>query len=343
MWLLKGKTILLTGGTGSFGRAFAKIILSEYPDIKELIIFSRNEQLQHQMGIKFPKSQFPQIRFMIGDVRDSKRVLYACGGVDIVVHAAAMIHVPIAEENPLECIKTNIDGAVNVIKAAQFHSIKKVIALSTDKSCMPSNLYGATKMISDKLFLNASNNSSHEKTLFSIVRYGNVLGAVGSVIPFFMKTKKNGKLSITDARMTRFTISPTEAVNTVLFSLKHGSGGEVFVPKLKSYRITDVAKAISANAKIEAVGIRPGEKLHETLVSEFESCYTWDIGDYYLVIPALRDQKRSMLLKNEHSKKVMERFVYQSQTNTEWETVDSLKAKIQNIMNVFFLNDEGVN
>ena len=327
MLSLKGKTILLTGGTGSFGHAFTKIILSKYSDIKELIIFSRNGQLQHQMALSFPKSQFPQMRFIIGDVRDCKRVLYACKGVDIIIHSAAMIHVPIAEENPLECIKTNIEGAVNVIEAARFYSIPKIIALSTDKSCMPSSLYGATKMISDKLFLNA-NNSSPKEISFSIVRYGNVLGAIGSVVPYFIQMKNNGKLNITDTRMTRFTISSAQAVNTVLFSLEYGSGGEIFVPKLKSYHIDDVAKAISPESKIETVGIRLGEKLHEVLITEPESYYTWDIGDYYLVIPELKSQKRSMLLKNGYSKKVPEGFTYQSQTNTEWETVQSLKDQI---------------
>ena len=326
---LKGKTILLTGGTGSFGQAFTRIILRQYPDIKELIVFSRNEQLQHQMAIEFPKFQFPQIRFLIGDIRDSKQVLHACKGVDIIVHAAAMIHVPIAEENPLECIKTNIYGAVNLIEAAQYYSTQKVVALSTDKSCMPSNLYGATKMISDKLFLHAGNSCSTGETSFSIVRYGNVLGSVGSVVPFFIKSKKAGVLSITDTRMTRFTISPTEAVKTVLFSLEHGSGGEIIVPKLKSYLITNVAKAISPDSKIKAIGIRPGEKLHETLVSESESYYTWDIGNHYLIIPSLTDQEKSNLLKNEHSKKVPEGFIYQSKTNTEWETVESLKIQIE--------------
>ena len=255
---LNNKSILITGGTGSFGKAFTRIILSRYPNVKRLAILSRDEQKHFQMGIEYPESKYPALRYFVGDVRDRKRMFRAFEGVDVVIHAAAMKHVHIAEYNPMECVNTNILGAENVIDAALACGVKDVVALSTDKAAAPINLYGATKLASDKLFVAANNIRGSRDIKFSVVRYGNVMGSNGSVMPFFMKKKQEGVIPITDPRMTRFNISLDDGVEMVMNALENASGGEIFVPKIPSYKITDVAEAIAPECKQEIVGIRAG-------------------------------------------------------------------------------------
>jgi len=272
---LNDKSILITGGTGSLGKALTAHIFKEYPDIKKLVIFSRDEQKQFEMAQDYPSSQYPQLRFFIGDVRDEARVKRALKGIEYVIHAAAMKHVPIAEYNPMECVKTNIMGAENIINASLETSVERVVALSTDKAAAPINLYGATKLASDKLFVAANNITGWNPIKFSVVRYGNVMGSNGSVIPFFLKKKKEGLLPITDPSMTRFNISLQGGVDMVMHALAHAWGGEIFVPKIPSYKITDIAEAIGPECEKPVVGIRPGEKIHEEMITDSDSYYTY--------------------------------------------------------------------
>src|SRR5680860_653382 len=260
-----GKNILITGGTGSFGNKFVEIILNEYPGVTRMVVYSRDELKQYEMAQRFPAADYPQLRYFIGDVRDKDRLWRAMEGIDTVVHAAALKHVPVAEYNPFEAVKTNILGAQNVIEVAIDRGVHRVVALSTDKAAAPINLYGATKLCSDKLFVAANNFKGRHDIRFAVVRYGNVMGSRGSVIPFFLKQRHNGSLPITDERMTRFNITLEEGVRLVLFALEGMRGGEIYVPKIPSYRIPDIAEAVAPNAEIELVGIRPGEKLHEEL------------------------------------------------------------------------------
>jgi UDP-N-acetylglucosamine 4,6-dehydratase (inverting) len=327
--MLKNKTVLITGGTGSLGKALTFHIFKNHPNIKKLIIFSRDEQKQFQMAQEFPENQYPQIRFFLGDVRDKQRLIRAFQGVDIVIHAAAMKHVHLAEYNPDECIKTNIGGAQNIIHAALQTSVSNVVALSTDKACAPINLYGATKLTSDKLFVAANNIKGVNPIKFSVVRYGNVMGSNGSVIPFFLKKKSEGKLPITDAAMTRFNISLQGGVDMVMHALEHAWGGEIFIPKIPSYRILDVAKAIAPDTKVEIVGIRPGEKIHEEMITASDSFYTYDLGKYYTILPSVPNFKINDFITSFGAKKVQEGFNYDSGTNTEWETVESLRTLIK--------------
>jgi UDP-N-acetylglucosamine 4,6-dehydratase len=323
------KSILITGGTGSLGQALVKYILKNRGDeFSKIIVFSRDEQKQYQMALEFPEDKFPQMRFFIGDVRDLSRLLMAMRGVDYVIHAAAMKHVPIAEYNPLECIKTNINGAENVINAALQAGVKKVVALSTDKACAPINLYGATKLVSDKLFVAANNITGFNPIIFSVVRYGNVMGSNGSVIPYFLKKKKHGVLPITDLKMTRFNISLEGGVAMVMHALDNAWGGEIFIPKIPSYKITDVADAICINSEKPIVGIRPGEKIHEEMITSSDSYYTWDLGKYYTILPATHKWNLEEFVNHFKAKKVMEGFTYNSGQNTEWESVDSLRELI---------------
>jgi UDP-N-acetylglucosamine 4,6-dehydratase (inverting) len=326
---LSKKTILITGGTGSLGQALCRHILRVHPEVHKLIIFSRDEQKQFQMAQEFPIEKFPQIRFFIGDVRDSNRLVRAFESVDYVIHAAAMKHVHIAEYNPEECVKTNIDGARNVINACLMTKVSRVIALSTDKACAPINLYGATKLASDKLFIAANNITGFNPILFSVVRYGNVMGSNGSVIPYFLQKKKDGVLPITDPSMTRFNISLQGGVDMVMHALETAWGGEIFVPKIPSYRIMDVAEAIGPECEKPIVGIRPGEKIHEEMISVSDSFYTWDVGKYYVILPSVTKWNLEEFTRQFNAKRVPEGFRYHSGENNEWESITSLRKLIK--------------
>lgn len=327
--MLNGKTVLITGGTGSFGKKFIETILERYPDVKKIIIYSRDELKQFEIKQKYPHTQYPQLRFFIGDVRDRNRIIQACEGVDVIIHAAAIKQVDTAEYNPTECIRTNIDGAENVIQAALSCGVKDVVALSTDKACAPINLYGATKLASDKLFAAANNIRGSKDIRFSVVRYGNVMGSRGSVIPFFLEKKEGGVLPITHEEMTRFNISLQDGVNMVMYALEHHLGGEIFIPKIPSYKILDIATAIAPECKTEVVGIRPGEKLHEEMITDTDSLNTIDLGAYYAILPSVSFMyAESDFLKHHKADKVPFGFKYNSGTNTEWESVESLRALI---------------
>ena len=331
---LNNKSILITGGTGSFGKMFTKLILERNPNVKRLVIFSRDEQKHFQMAQKFSEDEYPQIRYFIGDVRDEKRLESAFEDIDIVIHAAAMKHVHLAEYNPMECVKTNINGAENVINAALRSGVQNVVALSTDKAAAPINLYGATKLASDKLFIAANNIKGKKDIKFSVVRYGNVMGSNGSVMPFFLNKKKSGAdyLPITDDKMTRFNISLEDGCEMVFYAIENAWGGEVFVPKIPSYRIPDVAVAIAPELEHKIVGIRPGEKLHEEMITSSDSYNTVDLGKYYAILP----QKSPYLQfsKEEYKKAfngidVPDGFAYDSNNNTKWETIESLRELVK--------------
>jgi len=323
------KTLMITGGTGSLGKALTKHILFNFKNIKKLIIFSRDEQKQFLMSQEFPIDKFPQIRYFIGDVRDYERLKRALTGVDFVIHAAAMKHVHIAEYNPDECIKTNVGGAQNLINACLNTSVSRVVALSTDKACAPINLYGATKLTSDKLFIAANNIKGNQDIKFSVVRYGNVMGSNGSVIPFFMDKKKNGVLPITDPRMTRFNISLQGGVDMVLYALENAWGGELFVPKIPSYKILDVAEAIAPECKKEIIGIRPGEKIHEEMITYSDSFSTYDIGNYFVVLPQITTWNLIEFINFYNAIKVKEGFNYNSENNSEWLSIDAIRSLIK--------------
>ena len=286
--------LLITGGTGSFGKAFISRVLKEYPDIRRLVIYSRDELKQWELQQRFPADKYPQLRFFLGDVRDQNRLRRALEGVDTVVHAAALKQVPAAEYNPIEFVKTNVLGAENVIQACIDTTVERVVALSTDKAAAPINLYGATKLCSDKLFVAANNIKGSRDLTFSVVRYGNVMGSRGSVIPFFMEKAKSGVLPITDEKMTRFNISLQQGVDMVIWALVNALGGEVFVPKIPSYRITDVAEAIGPNCKKPIIGIRPGEKIHEEMITSSDSFTTIDLGEYYAILQVMVGQENAM-------------------------------------------------
>jgi UDP-N-acetylglucosamine 4,6-dehydratase/5-epimerase len=326
---LKDKSILITGGTGSLGKALTAHIFENHPEVKKVVIFSRDEQKQFEMAQEYPAFEFPQIRFYIGDVRDEARVKRALKGIDYVIHAAAMKHVPIAEYNPMECVKTNIMGAENIINACLETDVTRVVALSTDKAAAPINLYGATKLASDKLFVAANNITGWNPIKFSVVRYGNVMGSNGSVIPFFLKKKKEGVLPITDPTMTRFNISLKGGVDMVMHALENAWGGEIFVPKIPSYKIIDIAEAIGPDCEKPVVGIRPGEKIHEEMITSSDSYYTYDLGKYYTILPATHKWKKEDFIKEFNAVKVRPGFQYNSGENEEWETVEDLRSLIQ--------------
>lgn len=326
---LTDKSILITGGTGSLGKALTRYILKTHSEVKKLVIFSRDEQKQFQMAQEFPTHEYPQIRYFIGDIRDYDRVKRALKGINFVIHAAAMKHVPIAEYNPMECVKTNIMGAENIINACLETGVERVVALSTDKAAAPINLYGATKLASDKLFVAANNITGWNPIKFSVVRYGNVMGSNGSVIPFFINKKKEGVLPITDPEMTRFNISLQGGVDMVMHALEHAWGGEIFVPKIPSYKITDVAEAIAPEAEHRIVGIRPGEKMHEEMITSSDSFYTWDLGTYYAILPATHRWDLEEFVSNFSAKKVEAGFCYNSGDNDSWDSVETLRTLIQ--------------
>lgn len=326
---LNGKSILVTGGTGSFGKKFVQTVLNRWPEIKRLVVFSRDELKQFEMSQQFPKSKYDGIRFFIGDIRDAERFKRACEGIEIIIHAAALKQVPAAEYNPMEFIKTNIIGAENIINAALDMGVKHVVALSTDKAASPINLYGATKLCSDKLFISANNIKGKRDISFSVVRYGNVMGSRGSVIPFFIEHRKQGYLPITHPEMTRFNITLEEGVNLVLLALEKAIGSEIFVPKIPSYRILDVAEAIAPNVEKKIVGIRPGEKIHEEMITEHDSFSTLDAGSYYIILPVLSESEIEQFALKHGAIRVERGFKYNSGTNTQWLTVDEIRHLIK--------------
>ena len=326
---LNGKSILITGGTGSFGKMFTKLILERNPDVKRLVILSRDEQKHFNMAMDFPETKYPAMRYFIGDVRDKDRLERAFEGIDIVIHAAAMKHVHLAEYNPSECIKTNINGAENVIAAAIKCGVKDVVALSTDKACAPINLYGATKLTSDKLFIAANNIKGSRNIKFSVVRYGNVMGSNGSVMPFFLKKRKDGVLPITDKKMTRFNISLEDGCQMVFDAIEKAWGGELFVPKIPSYKIVDVATAIGPDCRQDEVGIRPGEKLHEEMITVSDAINTYDIGKYYAILPQKTIFQREKFINHFNAKLVDSNFSYNSGDNKVWETIESLRKLVK--------------
>jgi UDP-N-acetylglucosamine 4,6-dehydratase (inverting) len=323
------QSILITGGTGSFGKAFVRSVLDHCPKVKRLVVFSRDELKQFEMQQEFPESKYPALRFFIGDVRDQNRLRRALEGIDTVVHAAALKQVPAAEYNPFEFIQTNIMGAQNLIEACLDTQVKRVVALSTDKAAAPINLYGATKLCSDKLFIAANNFKGPRDLRFSVVRYGNVMGSRGSVIPYFLEKAKSGVLPITDPEMTRFNISLEEGVEMVFWALENGLGGEILVPKIASYRIQDVAKAIAPSCRQEIVGIRPGEKLHEEMITCSDSPNTLDLGEYFAILGSGAQKQREQYLGKRGAKKMPNGFAYESGTNENFLSIEQIRALIR--------------
>ncbi|MBD1872961.1 UDP-N-acetylglucosamine 4,6-dehydratase (inverting) [Nodosilinea sp. FACHB-131] len=336
MKITEDTSILVTGGTGSFGKKFVDTILKKFPSIKRLVIYSRDELKQFEMAQVFPPSKYPGIRYFIGDVRDQQRLIRAFERIDIVIHAAALKQVPTAEYNPMECIRTNVLGAENVIEASLSTQVKKVVALSTDKAAAPINLYGATKLCSDKLFIAANNIKGIRELSFSVVRYGNVMGSRGSVIPFFLDKRKEGVLPITDPTMTRFNISLEEGVDMVLWAIKHGWGGEIFVPRIPSYLITDVAKAIGPDCDYPVVGIRPGEKIHEEMITTSDSYTTVDLGHYYAILPIQGAYSIEEYCKKMDAKPVEPGFSYNSGQNEKFLSVEELQNLIKSHVDPHF-------
>lgn len=329
--MLNKKSILVTGGTGSFGKKFIRTVFQRYPDIKRVVVYSRDELKQFEMQQEFPIEQYPQIRFFIGDVRDKDRLSRALEGINTVIHAAALKQVPAAEYNPFEAIKTNIMGAQNVIEAAIDKGVQKVVALSTDKAAAPINLYGATKLASDKLFTAANNYRGNHDITFSVVRYGNVMGSRGSVIPFFQQHKAKGFLPITHKDMTRFNITLEEGVELVFFALANMWGGEIFVPKIPSYRIMDVAEAVAPGIETRVVGIRPGEKLHEEMITETDALSTIEFDKYFVILPSFKPAwSVEEFVKHFKGKPCKMGFRYNSGENSEWLSATQLRELIAN-------------
>jgi UDP-N-acetylglucosamine 4,6-dehydratase/5-epimerase len=324
--MLDGKVVLVTGGTGSFGQKFVETVLERYQP-ERLIVFSRDELKQYQMAERFPDRDFPCMRYFIGDVRDKDRLYRAFDGVEIVVHAAALKQVPACEYNPIEAIRTNVLGAANIVDAAIDRNVEKVVALSTDKAANPANLYGATKLCSDKLFTAAASYAGNHRTRFAVVRYGNVVGSRGSVIPFFMKMRESGTLPITDPRMTRFWITLDQGVRFVLESLGRMQGGEIFVPKIPSMNIMDMARAIAPDCQTEMIGIRPGEKLHEVMVPADDAHNTIEFDDHFVILPSFRRSVAEGYSLN-GGRRCVDDFRYSSETNTEWLSVEQLQEML---------------
>ena len=330
---MNGKSILITGGTGSFGQKFVETVFDAYPQVERVVIFSRDELKQFEMEQRFPKQEFEQIRFFLGDVRDKDRIMRALEGIDIVIHAAALKQVPAAEYNPFEVIKTNILGAQNVIEACFDLGIEKVVALSTDKAAAPINLYGATKLCSDKLFVAANNMKGKRNIKLSVVRYGNVLGSRGSVIPYFLKMRKEGRpIPITDKRMTRFSITVDEGVNFVVKILGRMHGGEIFIPKIPSIRIVDLAEAIAPGSPLEIIGMRPGEKIDEEMITETDGPNTLEFEDYYTILPSLDFLDTRTLQKSFNAEKCPAGFKYNSGNNDKWLDVQQIRTLVESYL-----------
>lgn len=334
--MFNNKSILITGGTGSFGKKFTNYILTNYKP-KRLVIFSRDELKQHEMNSIYSKSKYSNLRFFIGDVRDFQRLRFALRDIDFVIHAAALKQVPAAEYNPMECVKTNVHGAENLINACFENNVKRVIALSTDKAASPINLYGASKLVSDKFFIAANNISGMSKTKFSVVRYGNVIGSRGSVAEKYREIikNKNNHLPITHKDMTRFWISLDQAVKFVDNSFKRMKGGEIFVPKIPSIKIVDLAKAMAPNLKIKIIGIRPGEKIHEVMLNNEDSRLSLEFKDHFVIMPTIlfKDRSNSFLINNlkEKGKRVKKYFSYNSETNNTFLNIKEIRESIKNI------------
>jgi UDP-N-acetylglucosamine 4,6-dehydratase len=327
--MLNDSSILITGGTGSFGKAFVKTVLMRFPRIRRLVVFSRDELKQFEMSQEFSDSEHKGLRYFLGDIRDYSRLREALEGIDTVVHAAALKQVPAAEYNPFEFIKTNVIGAENLIQACLDRGVKRVVALSTDKAAAPINLYGATKLCSDKLFTAANNIRGNRDIRLSVVRYGNVMGSRGSVIPFFLERKKTGILPITDPAMTRFNISLQEGVDMVLWALENALGGEIFVPKIPSYRITDVANAIGPECEHSVVGVRPGEKIHEEMITASDSFNTVDLGQYFAILPQSGKVTKPKHDQLQNPIPVSPGFTYNSGSNPEFLTVEKIRQLIR--------------
>lgn len=326
---LNNKSVLVTGGTGSFGNHFVRTVLEKFPKIHRLIIYSRDENKQYRMAQIFPEAKYPAMRYFIGDVRDGPRLKRACEGVDVIIHAAAMKHVPIAEYNPMECIKTNVFGAQNVIEAALACEVEKVVALSTDKAAAPVNLYGATKLCSDKLFIAANGIKGSRSVKFSVVRYGNVVGSRGSVVPFFLSKRHEKELPITHEDMTRFSISLEDGVKLVMHALESAWGGEIFISKLPSYRIVDVAKAVNPKVELNFIGIRPGEKLHEEMVTVADAFRTVELEDHFVICPDTLGFSMEQYCEEFNGKKVASTFSYSSGANPHFLTVEEIRREIK--------------
>ena len=337
MYLKSTNSLLITGGTGSFGKAFLSRILDLYPNIPRIVIYSRDELKQWELSQQFPSSKYPQLRFFLGDIRDLPRLEMALQGIDVVVHAAALKQVPAAEYNPIEFIKTNVLGAQNLIEACIKNKVKKLIALSTDKAVAPANLYGATKLCSDKLFIAANNIVGKLDLRFSVVRYGNVLGSRGSVIPYFIKQSKEGLIPITDKRMTRFNITLKEGVDLVISTIENSFGGEIIVPKIPSYKILDLAEAIGPNCQKVFVGIRPGEKIHEEMITSSDSLNTFELDDKYIILPSDQNFRKEYESKSIILKSVKEGFSYNSGLNEEFLTIEKIRKLITSNLDFNFI------
>jgi len=325
--MLNNKTILITGGTGSFGKAFVKYIFNQYPKIKKVIIFSRDEQKQHLMASEFSSKEYP-IKYLLGDVRDAQRLSEVSRGVDIIIHAAAMKHVPASEQNPMECVKTNILGSQNIINAAILNNVEQIVALSTDKAASPINVYGASKLLLEKLFIFANNENPNIRC--SVVRYGNIFGSKGSVVPFFLEQQKNGFLPITSEKMTRFSITLQESIDLVMYALQNGWGGEIIVPIAPSYRLLDVAKAIAPDIEHRIVGIRKGEKMYEIMVTQEESFDTVRRDNYYIICPSDGEWNRDDYIVKTGAVALGDGFEYDSQSNKNWLSIEDIKNLIDN-------------
>ena len=327
--MLENRSILVTGGTGSFGKAFVRTVLGRAPNIKRLVVFSRDELKQYEMEQEFSATEYPGLRYFIGDIRDYDRLRRALSGIDTVIHAAALKQVPAAEYNPFEFVKTNILGAQNLVEACLDNDVQRVVALSTDKAAAPINLYGATKLCSDKLFTAANNIRGKRDIRFSVVRYGNVMGSRGSVIPFFLEKRSTGMLPITDPDMTRFNICLQDGVDMVLWALENAHGGEIFVPKIPSYRITDVAKAIGPDCEHPVVGVRPGEKIHEEMITSSDSYNTVDLDEYFAILPMAGAYSRDHYCDHNGCKPVAHGFAYSSETNPDFLSIEQIRALIR--------------